>query len=508
MKEYEKLDFSNRFLKKYKELTPVLNEYFSRLKADLELTDNQIEEKVKLLLKNVHKIGFGSVPMLYKASFNPNSKKITFSAELFNFEPDYAELFCALSHELDHACSFNLDNNKFGLYTYQEHNTKLFNPQDLLLEEIKTDLGSTRRVNNENYTDDTKMVRKVPGYEAYSPFSTMLLNTLGITEKGFLQSADQGRELFNKQMESKFINPNDYYKFIDKFTLYTSTLLNIDTGKDTKNNFDVTFNNLKELSYIGLNLRMEKDIVDNKDIDQCIKNIRYSLKENEINFNYATYMFNEKHAVINTLRKNASYQYADLYPKEKSQKEISKSNIQNLLESKILYLEMLASSKELLGTKYSNAVNKIFEFKKINDIKEYSKEELDLDFKNNNETEFDKELDSQICKIRKTDKENEYIWDNSEMTSNIEHFFETNRGKWYNRYLAMKMAKKRNEKTKALIISNPKEDYLRKQMSDLRSQMHKNIKSKMEVSNIDKDNLINVKKDVNNLDKNNEKSIY
>ena len=237
--KYEKLDFSNIFYKKYREFTPILNEYFSRMKVDMNLTDKELDNKIRLMLQNVHNVKFGIMPKTLKGYFRPDKHRIVFNANLFNKDYNYEELFNIITHELDHACSYDIKNKRFGLYRYDENSKNNFNNKDIFFDELRTDLGSTRRVFNDNYVDDDKMIRHTYAYKNFSSFSTVLQNCLGINEVEFLKLADKGRSFFDKKMESKFENPKDYQIFMEKFAINSSYMLNLKSGRiDATPKFD------------------------------------------------------------------------------------------------------------------------------------------------------------------------------------------------------------------------------------------------------------------------------
>lgn len=510
-KEYESLDLSKRLYKRYKQFTPILNEYFSRMKADMNLSNEEINGKIDLLLKNVKKINFGIMPNIYKGFFRPDKQRITFNANLFNTKVNYEQLFNIITHELDHACCYDEKNKKFGLYRYDKKSVTSFNPKDIFLDELKTDIGSTRRVFNNNYLDSEKMIRHTYAYKNFSSLSTVLQNCLGISEREFLKLSDKGRTYFDKQMQQKFSNPKDYHRFIEKFALDTSLMLNIKTEKieitpETVIDFNTAFYDLKSLSYIGLNLRMEKEILDNPNIDlnEYIKNMRYSLEENNKNFEYA----NEGFAIddfMNSLlsRISANYDLDMLDSSEsmnnKKKREEVKSKSQNMLENKILYLEMLEENKELLGDKYKEALKQIGVVKNVESLKEYAKEILHMEFKDNEEVEFRKELDNTIIEKRKAEKENPYIWDNRQVVQEIIHFFNVNKEKGINKVNAKVMLMLYPETKKYL--NNSSDEKLKSGVNELRRDMRKVVKSQVEISSIDKtreDKNLEVKKENEN----------
>ncbi|MDD2376470.1 MAG: hypothetical protein PHD15_04665 [Clostridia bacterium] len=483
--KYEKLDFSKILLKRFKKLTPVLNEYFSRVKADLNLSDEQINHKVNLLCKNVNGIKFQILPVPVIGGFDSKSHKIYLNANLFNYQQDYEKLFGVLTHELDHACSYNEEDKKSGMYKIQGDNILENNEQDIILDEMRTEIGATRRVFNDNYIDDEKMIRKTSGYnKGFTLFTTVLQNSLGINEKEFLKKSDQGRYAFDKQMESKFLDSKDYYKFMEKFSLHTSILFNeyIEKRENPSflsDEFGESYNEFRKLSYVGLNLRMEKDILDdpNLNIDEYVKNMRYSIEENKSHFN-----FFEKEACRVYDHNGCCFAYT---PPNKP------SNAQNMLESKILYLEMLLDNKELLGDKYNDSINKITSIKEASELKDYAKEQLNLEFKDNQEIKFEKELDSKTVAKRKSEKCNSYNWNNSEIEMNLEHFLDMNKNKIWNRLMARIMRNLYpNEIDKVNYLN--KKQILEKKTKNKNDQklMDNPIKSQDEILNLDKDRII------------------
>lgn len=511
-REYEKLDLSNRLYKRYKEFTPILNEYFSRMKADMELTDEEINIKVDLLLKNVRKINFGIMPIIYKGFFRPDKRRITFNANLFNTKVNYEQLFNIITHELDHACCYDEENKKFGLYRYDKKSVTSFNPKDVFLDELKTDIGSTRRVFNNNYADEDKMIRHTYAYKNFSAFSTVLQNCLGITEKELLKFSDKGRVYFDEQMKTKFTNPKDYNRFMEKFALDTSVMLNIKTEKveitpETVIEFNRAFYDLKSLSYIGLNLRMEKEVLENLDmnLDEYVKDMRYSIEQNRRNFEYA----NEGFAIDDFMNKllsrvSDSYMFdvldADESKNNNKEKNEIKSKSQNMLENKIMYLEMLMNNKDLIGDKYKEAVKQIAFVKNESELKKYSNEQLNLDFKDNKEEEFRKELETSIIGKRKAENEPSYSWDNRQVVEEIIHFFKINKRKGVSKINAKVMLMLYPETKKGLAASN--EEKTKEGINELRSDMRKVIRSQVEISSIDKTRQENIQK---NLKENNER---
>lgn len=497
-KNYEKLDFSDKFSERYKEFTPILNEYFSRMKADLDLSDEQIDNKVNLLLKNVKKIKFAAIPLLYKGQFRAKERKILLNASMLNYPQDSEELFNIITHELGHACSLDKQNKKFGMYRRGNGILAAYNSNDCLLDEIRTEISSTRRVYNDNYTDEEKMIRNTYGYKNYSAFSTMLQNCLGITEKEFIQASDNGRADFDKQMETKFANPEDYKKFMEKFSMETTNILNIrlSTPKMTRGDKKIvakSFDKLQELSYVGLNLKMEKDILDNPNmnIEEYLKNMRYSIEENSKNFEdtVAVFGITDKMQEIRDLARSGNFEKL-MHPhlKNRGTKEQPKSKAQNMLESKIMYLEMLSENKELLGDKYIESACKITSIKEVSELKEYSKTELDLEFKNNEEKEFKKELDCDIIEKRKAEKEKPYVWDNKEIIDQIESFIEVSKSKKINK-LYVKIIKIMYPHYQKFLDSSKENGINEQIVPDKSNELKHNIcnmtKSDMEISVID-----------------------
>jgi|GEM_PF-3110616 len=493
--KYEKLDFNDMFSKRYKEFTPILNEYFSRMKADSNLSEEQIDNKIILLLKNVRKIKFGILPIKYQGCFIPEKHKILLNANMFNYEQDFENVFSILTHELDHACNYDEKGKKFGMYRYDKKGNNIFNPQDILLDEMRTDIGATRRVFNDNYIDDKKMIRKTFAYQNFSAFSTVLQNSLGIDEKEFLQSSEQGRTAFDKQMESKFPDPEDYYKYMERFTLDTSILFNIKMGKDkSKKSFEYNnaFKDLKTLSYIGLNLKMEKDITDNPNINfsEYLKDIKYSMEENNQNFDYTTKEFGITNRINEILELVNKGRFEDIGTMEKVKKTKEDSlNFaeKNILESKIMYLEMLVDNKEQLGQKYNTALNKITTAEKASELVEYSKEELNLEFKDNQENQFKIELYSDIQEKRNFFKNNSYNWDNSEVIENMNCFFNINKEKKINKLYA-KIVKIKFP-NKLIQLNSPKHDVVQEVNSINESNKFKkdicnSIKNQEEISKL------------------------
>lgn len=499
--KYEKLDFSDMFLKKYKEFTPILNEYFSRMKVDLNLGDEQIYNKINLLIQNVDSISFGIVPKKYKGCFIPERHKILLNVNMFNYMKDFELLFNIITHELDHATNYDKKNKKFGMYRYNKKIGNYFNPHDELLDEIRTDIGSTRRVYNDNYTDDKKMIRKTAGYKNFTMFSTMLQNCLGITEKEFVQSSIDGRVNFDNKMKNKFSNPKDYFKFMERFTIDTSILMNFDTANrnlilENKNIFNNTFKDLKKLSYIGLNLKLEKDILENKDMDfnleEYLKNIRYSIEENSKNFEFAATEFSIIERLSKTLHMLSNHNFQDLLNFQETRNNEKNSKAQNVLESKILYLEMLLENKEKLGDKYGNAMEKVISIKEISKLKIYSKDELKLDFRDNKEIEFKKQLDPKTVMERKKEKENTFNWDNSEVIANIKHAFNINKYKPINIVLS-KIIKEKDE-DQFLELDTPNTTVA----NSFKKGIDSLTKSSDEISDLDKKEI----SETNNLNKN------
>ncbi len=480
--KYDKLDFSKVLIKRYKEFTPVINEYFSRLKVDLNFSDEEIKSKVKLLLDNVNEIKFESIREKYKGAFIPKEHKILFNLELLKFKQDYEELFHILTHELDHATNYNKKDKKFGMYRYDKRPLHGFNPNDLLLDEIRTDIGASRRVYNDKYTDDTKMIRKTKGYKNFTVFSTMLQNCLGITEKEFIQSSKNGRDTFDKEMKTKFLDENDYTKFMEIFTTNTSIIYN-DRNKETnlilenRNIYKDSFDNLKKLSYIGLNLKMEKDISDNIDINlsEYLKNIRYSIEENNKNFNFASHEFAATDRLNNIIEKSDIIQFDDILKYVNSVKKEPKSKVQNVVESKIMYLEMLSENKSILGEKYKTAVESVISLKSIFNLKSYAKNNLKLDFQNNKEAQFEKELDPDIVAKRKNEKENIYYWDNSSVIEDMKVAFYVNE-------------KKHCAVPNKIEVKTDNKDF---KENELKSSLLSSTRSINEIFNIDKEKIYN-----------------
>lgn len=495
-KEYERLDLSSTLYKRYGEFTPILNEYFSRMKADMNLTDEEIDAKIELLLKNVKKIKFGIMPIIYKGYFRPDKQRIILNANLFNTNINYEQLFNIITHELDHACCYDIENRKFGLYRYDKKSVNSFNPKDVFLDELKTDIGSTRRVFNNNYIDSDKMIRHTYAYKNFSAFSTVLQNCLGISEEEFLKISNKGRTYFDKQMEKKFTNPKDYHRFIEKFALDASIMLNIKTEKvlitmDTIADFKRAFNDIKDLSYIGLNLRMEKEILDNPDIniDEYTKNMRYSTEENKRNFEYAEKAFaidELMNEILDKLSEDGILDISNFYTSSNSstEKKEIKSKAQCTLENKILYLEMLQENKESLGSSYQHALKHIISAKDTTILKEYAKEELNLEFKDNSEVEFSKDLDPTTVEKRKVNKNNLYVWDNREIIGKLMHYFNVNKEKKINQLNARVMLMLYPENKKSLGKSN--EEKIKDSINELRIDMRKVVRTQAEVVDIDK----------------------
>lgn len=510
MNRYEKLDFSNIFYKKYREFTPILNEYFSRMKVDMNLSDKELKSKINLMLQNVHNVKFGVMPKTLKGYFRPDKHKIVFNANLFNTDYNYEELFNIITHELDHACSYDIQNKKFGLYRFDGDSKNKFNKKDIFFDELRTDLGSTRRVFNDNYLDDDKMIRHTYAYKNFSCFSTVLQNCLGINEVEFLELADKGRGIFDKQMESKFANSKDYHMFMEKFAINASYMLNLKAGRidatpENMSNFNEAFENITSLSYAALNLRMENEITNNPniDLDKYLKNMRYSLEENEKNFNHASREFvvdDTVNKILENLSNSNLLNMQDLamfenLGQKKDTKPKLKYNAQNALENKIMYLEMLLDNKELLGDKYKEAIEKVG-VKEASTLKKYAKEKLNLEFKNNEEVEFKKELDSEVLEERKQTKENICYWDNTNIIQDISYFLNINKDKQMNKVYAKIMQKLYPESIiKAKKIAPPKGADFKKEVSGVVKSLRSAVKDQIEISNKDKDrNIVNEEK--------------
>lgn len=299
-KEYEKLNFNSLFkTKKYpKKVWPILNEYFSRYKSELGLSEEEINLKVDKVLSNLDIIrNDGSAHDFWNGLFIPDQKEIKINMEnIKRYNLPDEQVINTIFHELNHAGE-NL--GKDDTTSFQQYNSNTNRFEGVAFNEIITEMKSSRLACNDraellSKTGNDREALDLTGYGDLIFMGTMLHTALGIGEREFLGLADKGKAEFDRQMREKF-PPGDetYDTFINSITYYSDMLHaikyneNREWSEQDKQNMIQSMEGIKDHCIYAMGRRMSYEAFKNRDslnMEQFTTKCRYELDKIDINY--------------------------------------------------------------------------------------------------------------------------------------------------------------------------------------------------------------------------------
>jgi hypothetical protein len=455
IKDYEKLKFDDRYKQKgySKKMYPLLNEYFSRMKYEFNLSDEEVEYKLQCLLINIDKFDYTKkIPNEFKNSiglFDSSNKTITLNKNLLNGKSklNFFNTFC---HEVNHATDYNPYSLNDGMYKkiVDQNGNVTYDNNNTCLNEIVTEMKSTLITNNER---DSEKYIKTDGYPDLIFAGSMLSATLGVSDKEFLTVAERGREYFDDYMSSKFPSRTDYESFMNGFNIASGTLHSLKytdcrndfTNQDLANNLFYAAENLKDNCLWAMNLRMQQDIAlnNNINIEQYTTKQRFLLDKIDINYKEGLRGMNfDEDVIYNLCNKN-------VYDEQ--------------VQDRIMLLETLDDNKEKLSnTEYMNNIM-------LCGLSRNSKECLDriqndYGFYPNSKTkEFDRTMDLQYVQQVLNEEYGDEKWEDPQFNEVVsKNFYENNIfKKIYNKVSSIKSIFKKEDNQKLLPQTNHKQDF-------------------------------------------------
>lgn len=226
-KYYKENEYDKRFY-------PLINEYFTRLARVLDLSNDDIEYKLNLLLENVEYINYemldtSDIPVL----FDTTSRKITVNERYFIADDKKDEFFYNFVHALTHATRKDDANKILGMYNVTKKDFYL----DMCFDELITEMTANILTDNLDYSSiDESCLRA--GYQSLIFAGDALTNALGLSKVEFLKIADYCRNEFDIYMRNNLIERNIYGKLINKYEANITAIYNLYNELTDNNEFN------------------------------------------------------------------------------------------------------------------------------------------------------------------------------------------------------------------------------------------------------------------------------
>lgn len=450
IKDYEKLEFNDRYKQKGypKKMYPLLNEYFSRMKYEFSLSDEEVEYRLQCLFLNVDKFDYTKkMPEGFEGSiglFDCSNKTISFNKNLLNSKSKL-NFFSTFCHEVNHATDYNPYTFDDGMYNkvVDQNGNVTYDMNNTCLNEIVTEMKATLISSNER---DSEKYTKTEGYPDLIFAGSMLSATFGVSDKEFLSIAERGREYFDYYMSSKFPSREDYDSFMNAFNIAAGTLHSLKytdskndfTEQDLVNNLFYAAENLKDNCLWAMNLRMQQDIAlnNNINIEEYTTKQRFLLDKIEINYKEGLRGMNFNEDVIYDL--------------------CNKNVYDEQVQDRIMFLETVDSNKDKLS--YAEYINNVMLSGLSSNPKEcLNRIQNDYGFYPNSKIqEFDRTMDLEYVQQVLNEEYGDENWEDPKFDEVVkENIYENNIfKKVYSKISSFKNIFKKDDKQKLLPKAN------------------------------------------------------